>query len=183
MVLINTFPTGCLTSLMMPSKAESEARRGRIRRDLIMISEPLTDLSTTRLFAQRLARLVQPGDFIALRGGLGAGKTTFARFLISALMGEETEVPSPTYTIVQTYNAGDLEIFHFDLYRIETPDELEELGWDDTYNGLSLVEWPQHAGDRLPRNRLDIEFSTSTESRTATLVGHGEYWQSRINEL
>ncbi|MGB2573579.1 MAG: hypothetical protein ACPIE8_04965, partial [Henriciella sp.] len=66
---------------------------------------------------------------------------------------------------------------------IETPDELEELGWDDTYNGLSLVEWPQHAGDRLPRNRLDIEFSTSTESRTATLVGHGEYWQSRINEL
>ena len=148
-----------------------------------MISETLTDLSTTRLLAEKLARLIRPGDFIALRGGLGAGKTTFARFLISALMGEDTDVPSPTYTILQTYSAGDIEIFHFDLYRIESPDELEELGWDDTYNGLSLVEWPEHAGDRLPGMRLDIEFTTSTESRTATLVGHGEYWQSRINEL
>lgn len=144
------------------------------------------DLSTiddTRALATRLAPMLRAGDVIALHGGLGAGKTSLARFLINALLGAETEVPSPTFTLVQTYEAPDFQVHHFDLYRLEDPSELDELGWEETHDGVSLVEWPDRAGARLPAWRLDLRLEILGESRRAVLEARGEDWQKRVHEF
>ena len=148
-----------------------------------MLHFDLTSLDATAALAQKLAPLLKAGDVIALHGGLGAGKTTFSRALISALMCAETEVPSPTYTILQTYDGPAFPIFHFDLYRIETPDEVFELGWDETVDGLSLIEWPDKAGRNLPKWRLDLTLNNTQETRFATLEPRGEDWHTRLHEL
>jgi tRNA threonylcarbamoyl adenosine modification protein YjeE len=143
----------------------------------------LPDEAATNRLAARLAPHIKPGDVIALHGGLGAGKTTFARALISRLMGADTEVPSPTYTLVQTYEAPGLPVYHFDLYRLEDPGEVMELGWDETMDGLALIEWPGKAGAHLPQWRLDLALSEIEEGRTARLVPHGEDWQARLHGI
>lgn len=143
----------------------------------------LADEAATARLAQRLAPHLAAGDVIALHGGLGAGKTTFARALISTLMGTPTEVPSPTYTLVQTYEAGPLTIYHFDLYRLEDPEEVRELGWDETASGLALIEWPLKAGAHLPAWRLDLTLEQTADGRTARLEPHGEDWQSRLHGI
>lgn len=143
----------------------------------------LPDLAATQALATRLTPLLMAGDVIALHGGLGAGKTTFSRALISALMQQETEVPSPTYTLVQTYEAPNFPVFHFDLYRLEDPSEVFELGWDETQNGLALIEWPDRAGEHLPTWRLDLSIEMIGENRTARLEPKGEDWQTRLHEL
>lgn len=143
----------------------------------------LPGLEETAQLAARLAPHLKAGDVIALEGDLGAGKTTFCRALISALLGEDTEVPSPTYTLVQTYDGPDFPIFHFDLYRLNDPAELDELGWDETFGGLALIEWPEKAGARLPAWRLEISLKISGTGRTAHLVPHGEDWQTRLDEF
>ena len=143
----------------------------------------LPDLSATAALAQTLAPHLRAGDVIALRGGLGAGKTTFARALISALRDEETEVPSPTYTLVQTYDGSDFPIFHFDLYRLDDPNDVVELGWDETVDGVSLIEWPDRAGPHLPAWRLDLTLEIIGDFRKARLEPHGEDWQTRLHEL
>lgn len=143
----------------------------------------LPDEAATRRFGAALAPLLRAGDVLALHGGLGAGKTTLCRGLIGALCGSDTDVPSPTYTLVQTYDGPDFPIFHFDLYRLESPDELVELGWDETQIGLALVEWPAHAGPRLPRWRLDVLLSPDSDARKVELEAHGEDWQTRLHEF
>ena len=143
----------------------------------------LPDLAATRALAEKLAPLLKAGDVIALHGGLGAGKTTFSRALISALLGQETEVPSPTYTLVQTYDGPDFPIFHFDLYRLNSPDEVDELGWDETQDGLALIEWPDQAGSCLPAWRLDLSLELTGEIRVARLEPRGEDWQTRLHEF
>ena len=143
----------------------------------------LADEAATARLAARLAPHLKAGDVIALHGGLGAGKTTFSRALISALRGTPTEVPSPTYTLVQTYDAHGLTVYHFDLYRIEDPGEVTELGWDETAGGLALIEWPLKAGDNLPAWRLDLTLEQTAEGRTARLEPHGEDWQSRLHGI
>ena len=143
----------------------------------------LADPAATARLARRLAPHLKAGDVIALHGGLGAGKTTFARALVSALMGTETEVPSPTYTIVQTYEAPDFQVFHFDLYRLESPDDVQELGWEDTIDGLALIEWPDKAGEHLPAWRLDLTLQETADGRTARLEPRGEDWQSRLHGI
>lgn len=140
------------------------------------------EAATSRLGAALSARL-QPGDIIALHGDLGAGKTTLARALIRALCGAETEIPSPTYTLLQTYPAPDFPIYHFDLYRLEDPSEIIELGWDDTGDGLSLIEWPGRAGPHLPQSRLDVHLALTGKTRIATLEPRGEDWQTRLHAL
>ncbi len=114
---------------------------------------------------------------IALWGDLGAGKTTFARALIAAAAGRPVEVPSPTFTLVQTYDVASLRIWHFDLYRLSHADEVDELGWDEAFSdGVVLVEWPDRLGARLPAARLDVGLDFSDEdasARTVTLRGHG----------
>ena len=113
------------------------------------------DETALRDVGARVARMLEAGDVIALHGDLGAGKTTFSRGLIADYSGT-MDVPSPTYTLVQMYDAGPLPIWHFDLYRLKSPDEVVELGWDETQDGIALIEWPDRAGDHLPEWRLDV---------------------------
>lgn len=138
------------------------------------------DETSLRALGARLAQMLRAGDAIALQGGLGAGKTTFARGLIEAYAGIG-EVPSPTYTLVQTYDSGPLPVWHYDLYRLEDAADLTELGWDETADGIVLVEWPERAGTRLPKWRLDVTIDFQGEGRRVTLEPHGEGWQTRLH--
>ena len=146
-----------------------------------MIEIRLEDNAATQRLGAAIAPLLQRGDMVALYGGLGAGKTTFSRGVISALLGPETHVPSPTYTLVQLYEADAFTLWHFDLYRIETPEALIELGWQDTADGVALVEWPERAEGHLPRWRLDIHLGEEQTGRKARLEPHGEDWQNRLD--
>ena len=141
----------------------------------------LPDEAATAAFAARVAAVATGGDIIALRGDLGAGKTTFARAFIHA-RGCEEEVPSPTFTLVQVYEVGSNAIWHFDLYRLNSPDEAWELGIEDAFSeAISLIEWPERLGSLLPRRRLQIEFlfGDRPEARRAVLDS-GEGWQQRL---
>lgn len=128
-------------------------------------------------FAQDFARALRPGDCIALEGDLGAGKTTFARAVIRAAFGDfekRTEVPSPTFTLVQLYDCAP-PIAHFDLYRITDPEELEELGLDTALeSGVALIEWPSKAADALPAELVVIRLAdivTDPDGRIMTIDG------------
>jgi tRNA threonylcarbamoyladenosine biosynthesis protein TsaE len=140
------------------------------------LSLTLPDEAATARLAAALAATAQPGDIIALRGDLGAGKTAFARAFVRArLDAADEEVPSPTFTLVQTYDdADDAVIWHFDLYRLERPDDALELDLEDAFaDGICLIEWPDRLGGYLPRVRLDLTLTidTATGGRTARLSG------------
>mgnify|MGYP001948159297 CR=1 FL=1 len=139
--------------------------------------------AATAALARLLAPALQKGDVIALQGDLGAGKTSFARALINSLEGGPEEVPSPTFTLVQTYQRGALEIWHFDLYRLEDQEEAWELGLEEALaEGESLIEWPDRLGSALPAERLDLTLHHSGEGRKAELVGRGS-WAGRLAAL
>ncbi len=123
---------------------------------------PLSDLAATEKLAARIAPFLRRGDMVALHGVLGSGKTTFVRALLQAL-GINDDVPSPTFTLVQNYDTPGLTVYHFDLYRLKSAAELEELGWDDALSdGLVLVEWPKRAENHLPADRLALHFGAWT---------------------
>ena len=149
-------------------------------------SVALPDEQATRRLAIDIANSLAPGDLVTLSGDLGAGKTTFARSLIRYLAGDEKiEVPSPTFTLVQTYETPAGPIWHFDLYRLSGADEVIELGWDEVRaNGIALVEWPDRLGPLLPADRLDIaiSFGAASGARRAALTGHGG-WAARLKTL
>ncbi len=151
----------------------------------LMLTLPLPDVDRTDRIARILAPLLRVGDVIALEGDLGAGKTAFARFLIQAL-GVEDEVPSPTFTLVQTYPVEGRAfeaVWHFDLYRIEDPDEVEELGMDEAFDtGVTLIEWPSRMGTRLPADRLSIGLALVEDRRSMTLSG-GPSWTGRLQQI
>jgi tRNA threonylcarbamoyl adenosine modification protein YjeE len=135
---------------------------------------------------EQLAFVARRGDLFALSGELGAGKTTLARAIIHALFGTRgEEIPSPTFTLVQTYATPRMPVAHFDLYRLGAAAELEELGLDLALkNGIAIVEWPEHAGERLPADRLDVRIDDAGDaaSRKVTLTGHGD-WASRLDRF
>lgn len=138
----------------------------------------LADEAETRALGARFAPCLRQGDLICLEGDLGAGKTTFARGLITAAAARAgapvEEVASPTFTLVQTYDLGDVTIAHFDLYRIEDPAELEELGLEDALDeGVCLVEWPARGGARLPADRVRVSLETAGTGRRARLSAEG----------
>lgn len=131
----------------------------------------------TAALASRIARNLAPSDLLCLYGGLGAGKTVFARALIRALCGNpDLTVPSPTFTLLQTYDSPKGPVFHFDLYRIESAEEIDELGWDETGSAIAIVEWPERLENRIPARRLDLTISPSPQggdSRLIALRPHG----------
>ena len=135
----------------------------------------------TARFAAEIALALEPGDLVTLSGDLGAGKTTFARALIRYLAGDQSiEVPSPTFTLMQTYELPRFVLVHADFYRLSGAAELGELGFDDLPAGaVVLVEWPDRAAGFLPADRLDIAFTLapqlSPEARNARVAGYGAF--------
>jgi hypothetical protein len=136
------------------------------------------ETATAHLMAD-LALLIGPGDIITLSGDLGAGKTAAARALIRYLANDDAlEVPSPTFTLAQSYELPAFPLVHADLYRIDDPGELEEIGLSPLPEGaVALIEWPERAGDALPEDRIDIAFShrpaLGSTARAAEITGHG----------
>jgi tRNA threonylcarbamoyladenosine biosynthesis protein TsaE len=142
----------------------------------------LPDLDAMARLGTAIAAQLRAGDVVALSGGLGAGKTTLARAIIAAL-GYENEVPSPTFTIIETYDAPPLRmpVVHADFYRLEDPSEAQEIGLDDYREGAALIaEWPDHAGGfEHEAGCLSIVLETVDQGRIAIARG-GADWVGRM---
>ncbi len=138
----------------------------------------LPDQDATERLAARLAGLARPGDAILLAGDLGAGKSTLARaFLRAAAHDRALEVPSPSFTLVQSYDTSLGPVHHFDLWRLDGPGALVELGWDELAEDIVLVEWPDRLGSLRPADALEVTLhDTGGDTRRATIAG----WPARL---
>jgi tRNA threonylcarbamoyladenosine biosynthesis protein TsaE len=138
----------------------------------------LPDLTATERFAAGMAAAMRPGDAILLAGPLGAGKTTFARALLRAATDDPAlDVPSPSFTLVQTYDTRHGKVHHFDLWRLTGPSGLAELGWDDARDDIVLVEWPDRLGALTPPGALSLAFElTDGDARIVRVEG----WSGRL---
>lgn len=140
----------------------------------------LVDEAATAALAGRVAPLLRAGDTILLEGDIGAGKTAFARALIRARLGREEDVPSPTFTLVQTYDDPEAEIWHCDLYRLTNPDEILELGLDAAFeDGICLIEWPDRLGTAAPTGALRLSLLQEGDGRIAQFEGP-DTWIARL---
>ena len=136
----------------------------------------VADEAGTNRFGQALAAALRPGDALCLHGGLGAGKTTLARAVIRALTTTEEEVPSPTFTLVQSYEGRAFPLTHFDLYRLESGSEAFELGLEEALDeGAAIIEWPERLGVNLPPDRLDVELAIENDGRRVRWTPHGSW--------
>jgi tRNA threonylcarbamoyladenosine biosynthesis protein TsaE len=139
----------------------------------------LPSLAATESLAAQVAAAMHPGDVILLSGPLGAGKTAFARALLRAATGDlALEVPSPSFTLVQSYDTPRGRVHHYDLWRLDGPAALAELGWHDAMEDIVLVEWPDRLGALIPPDALRLGFSLADDpdSRTVTIEG----WSGRL---
>ncbi|GBR51920.1 ATP/GTP hydrolase [Neokomagataea thailandica NBRC 106555] len=128
----------------------------------------------TEALGASLATLCSPGDCLALDGSYGMGKSTFARSFLRALTGDVAlDVPSPSFPILLTYDTPAGPAFHYDLWRLEGPDALDELDWDAACEGIMLVEWPERAEDMLPNGALHVTFEQGAgeDERVVSLTG------------
>jgi tRNA threonylcarbamoyladenosine biosynthesis protein TsaE len=117
----------------------------------------LPDLDAVDRLARDLAARLRPGDALLLDGPLGAGKTALARAMLRALCGDPAlEVPSPSYTLVQSYDTPGFTVHHFDLWRLDGPDAVLELGWDEARRDVVIVEWPDRLGALTPPGALCV---------------------------
>jgi tRNA threonylcarbamoyladenosine biosynthesis protein TsaE len=140
----------------------------------------LRSADETARLARRIGALLNPGDCLLLSGQIGAGKTHFARHLIQSLLRVPEDVPSPTFTLVQTYATVAGALWHADLYRLNSLDEVEELGLSDAFEqAICLVEWPDRLGAIAPPDALQIAFAADADlaqTRHITLAGAHPKW-------
>jgi tRNA threonylcarbamoyl adenosine modification protein YjeE len=151
---------------------------------LSRLTRILPDEAATLALGHELSLIARPGDLILLGGELGTGKTTLARGFIRAVAGERSlDVPSPTFTLVQTYESPRMNIAHLDLFRVATSDEVSELGIDDLLsNHTVLVEWPDVLEDILSAHRIELRLEHHHAGRRAVIAAYGS-WQSRLERL
>ena len=137
----------------------------------------LPDEAATDRLGAVLATRLRLRDVVALEGGLGAGKTTLARAILRAAASDpRLVVPSPTFTLVELYDTPRGAFWHFDLYRLEAPEQVFELGWEDARaDGIALVEWAERLGPLLPRERLTVTLATEGDGRRATIEGESRF--------
>ena len=136
----------------------------------------LPDAEATARLGAAVALALKPGEAVCLHGPLGAGKSTLARALVRTLTTPHEDVPSPTFTLVQFYESQAFPLAHFDLYRLGSATEADELGLDEALaEGAAVIEWPQRLEGRLPHCRLDIEIEIEGEGRRARLTPHGDF--------
>ena len=164
----------------MHTRIRVVCRRAPVRQTARVLV-PLPDLAATEALAARVAHLARAGDAILLEGPLGAGKTAFARAFLRAATGDPAlEVPSPSFTLVQSYNTPRGTVHHFDLWRLDGPAALTELGWDDALADIVLVEWPDRLGALRPADALTVALQPlPDDSRRARLSG----WPDRIGAV
>ena len=139
----------------------------------------------TQAFGEHMGAVLKPGDVICLEGALGTGKTTLAQGIARGL-GVIEDVTSPTFTIIQEYLSGRIPLCHFDFYRIETPEEIQYLGFEDYLDsdGVILTEWHENLGDYAPMDRIRIYLSLNEDaSRHIVVCADGERYQERLKEL
>lgn len=145
------------------------------------MAETVADEAGMRAFGARLAELVRPGDVVGLSGGLGAGKTTLVRGMLAAL-GLEEEAPSPSFAIVQPYEPPlvSIPLAHVDLYRLEQPDETEELGLDDYLeDGVVVIEWPERMGERMWADALLLTITVEADGARRLTAQVPDAWRER----
>ena len=143
----------------------------------------LVSAADTEALGAAVARALRSGDAVLLWGPLGVGKTTLARGLIRALTRPDQEAPSPTFTLVQTYDAPGMQLSHMDLYRLSGLEETWELGLEEALDdGAAVIEWPERLEGRLPPDRLDIRLRIEAEGRLAEIERHGR-WKDRPIEF
>ncbi len=138
----------------------------------------LADEGATEALGAAIARRLRPGDVITLSGGLGVGKTTLTRAILHGL-GHSGEVPSPTFAIVQPYEELDPPVWHVDLYRIERPEEIEELGLDWAADAALIVEWPERAGEGAWPGALELSLDFAEAGARRLTAKVPPPWQGR----
>jgi N-acetylmuramate 1-kinase len=169
--------------IMMNEEAAPQTQSATDRRFTWQLS--LVNETQTARLARHLASFLGPGDLVTLSGGLGVGKTTFARALIRVMLGDpRAEVPSPTFTLIQVYQGGRCPLVHADLFRLRDRSELDALGWEEMADSaIVLVEWPERAGIEAAPDRLDVTMTLAPEGadeeRSVELTGFG-CWQQRL---
>lgn len=147
---------------------------------------PLKSPGETNRIAQLIGSILQKGDVVLLEGEIGAGKTHFARALIQSLQDTPEDVPSPTFTLIQTYDTQKGLIWHTDLYRLSAPEELNELGLIDAFEtDICLVEWPDRLGNAHPRSALWLKFAVTDDmhSRDLEITSSDKDWNQRLEGI
>lgn len=140
----------------------------------------VSDLGETKDLAKEFAKILQGHDVVTFKGNLGAGKTTFIKFIIQSILGKQVAVTSPTFNLVQIYESFKFPIWHFDMYRLKDSDEVFEIGYEEALTqALSLIEWPERIQEFLPKDRLDVIINLNKSNiRTIEFVPHGT-WKNR----
>ena len=145
----------------------------------------IADINEMKSFANKIAKLIKPKDIICLRGNLGAGKTTFCQFLIKSILGKDIEVTSPTFNLLHVYDGKEFSIWHFDLYRLKSREEIYEIGIEEALiDGVTIIEWPEIIIDILPKKMLDLSISFLDTSSTRLInINGSNQWIEKLSKL